>query len=94
MYSEEVFYFLTISSDSVAKRISYKPPQTSPSVTVNTYNDYRIHEIEQENLIKSGRQWFGERIDIQNNIDFDFIFSELDLSSPINCAIHCAPARF
>ena len=84
LYSDEVFYFLTISSDSVAKRISYKPPQTSPSVTVNTYNDYRIHEIEQENLIKSGRQWFGERIDIQNNIDFDFIFSELDLSSPIN----------
>ena len=83
LYSDEVFYFLTIDNTSPGKRIQQKTVFSNPTVTISTYNDYRIHELELENLLQSGRQWFGERLDYQSNHNFDFYFSELVQSSPI-----------
>ena len=84
LYSDEVFYFLTIDNTSPGKRIQQKTVLSNPSVTINTYNDYKIHELELENLLQSGRQWFGERLDYQSNYNFDFYFPELVQGSPIS----------
>ena len=42
LYSDEVFYFLTIDNTSPGKRIQQKTVLSDPSVTINTYNDYKI----------------------------------------------------
>ena len=52
--------------------------------TVTTFTDHQFHEADDVNLIKSGRQWFGEVFDIQTTYDFDFGFSNLNGNFCIN----------
>ena len=57
-YSDTAFYFLT-SSPTPGKRISVaSEPSGSPNYFSSESDALFIHEIETENLIKSGRDWY------------------------------------
>lgn len=59
-YADTAVYFLTIA-DSPGKRIDtvFQTSET-PTDKILTYHDYVFHEGENLNLLKSGREWFGE----------------------------------
>ena len=83
LYSDECYYFLTIDQSSDGKRINYKPQITNYTRIVNSFNDYKFHESNFENLIESGRDWYGERFGILDNQTFTFNFPDLVLNDPI-----------
>ena len=83
LFSDEVFYFITVDNQSAGKRIQQKTILLNPTQTVKTFNDYAFHELELENLIQSGQQWFGERFDYQNSQTFNFSFPNLDQNSQV-----------
>ena len=83
LYSDECYYFLTIDQSSAGKRINYKPQITNYTRIINSFNDYKFHESNFENLIESGRDWYGERFGILDNQTFTFNFSDLILNHPI-----------
>lgn len=57
-YSDTAFYFVT-SGVSAGKRITAAPiPVASENYTSAQSDALFIHELENENLIKSGREWF------------------------------------
>ena len=61
-YSDTSYYFLTIS-DGDGLRIANKASLTLTNETVvNQYDDYWFHESESVNLLRSGREWWGEYI--------------------------------
>ena len=78
LFSDEVFYFLTIDNQSDGKRIQQKQTHSNPTKIITTFNDYVFHEAELENLIQSGQQWFGERFDYQNSQNFSFSFPNIE----------------
>ena len=61
LYSDKVFYFITIDKNTEGLRIQSKQNLNSPSHIISSFNAYSHHEEDLENLIKSGRKWFGER---------------------------------
>jgi hypothetical protein len=69
-FADTTVYFLTIG-DSPGKRIDtvFQSPQT-PTDKILTYHDYVFHEAENVNLLKSGRQWFGEEFTNNNPQSF------------------------
>lgn len=74
-YSDTTFYFLT-ELDVPGMRLSAKP-QTSlvPNTIADIFLDYDVHERELENLIQSGREWYGEsfsRLNDQLEVSFNF----------------------
>ncbi len=72
LYSDSSYYFITIGSGS-GRRLSVKSNSTAtPTDVVNSYDYRTFHELEQYNLIKSGRVWFGETFDINTSYDFSF----------------------
>ncbi len=62
LYSDKNFYFLTIAS-TPGKRIAdaENVPGTYP--IIQQFDDLAFYETEKYNLLKSGRQWFGEQFD-------------------------------
>jgi hypothetical protein len=81
-YSSLSYYFLTTDPGS-GKRIE-KQAEVSGSAThnVSTYNDYDYHERNISNLVKSGREWYGFKI--ENSVfDTNFVFPNIDLNSPV-----------
>ncbi|WP_379992923.1 type IX secretion system sortase PorU [Dyadobacter subterraneus] len=62
IYSDTTFYFLTYGNGK-GLRIQNKPSlSVTNQPTVNQYDDYWFHELESVNLLRSGRDWWGEYI--------------------------------
>ena len=84
LFADEVNYYINIDSSTISKRINLKQYIEGPTKVINTFTDFAIHELESENLIQSGRKWFGERFDYQNKQTFDFSFPNIDLNKSTN----------
>ena len=77
VYSDKAYYFIT-ADRGMGRRVASVTQATGLATnTVSTFTDYQFHEVDDVNLIKSGRQWFGEVFDIQTTYDFDFGFSNV-----------------
>jgi hypothetical protein len=84
LFADEVNYFLTIDNQLLGERIEKNLVVLNATKTIATFSTFSFHEVEAENLIHSGKEWFGERFDIQNSQSFDFNFPNLDQSSPVS----------
>jgi len=84
LFSDEVNYFLTTDNQSDGKRIGQKQSLHNPTKRITSFNAFSFHELELENLIHSGKEWFGERFDSQNSQSFDFSFPNLEITSPVS----------
>ena len=84
LFSDEVNYFLTTDNQYDGKRIVRKQALQNPTRNITSFNAFSFHELELENLIKSGKEWFGERFDSQNTQSFDFNFPNLETTFPVS----------
>lgn len=75
-YSDTTFYYLTIS-DSDGLRITEKENFGSTHPKINSFDDYINYEKDENNIINSGRQWYGERFDFTLTYDLTFDFPDL-----------------
>ncbi len=72
-YNDYSYYFFTPNAGS-GKRLETTATTNAPATYVSeTFDDYQYHEEELENLIKSGRNWFGEKM-IASNKYQEFMF--------------------
>jgi len=77
-YSDDTYYFLTYDQGA-GKRIQTQSSSTlSPNVIVTKFNDYAYHEKDSVNLIRSGREWYGEYFDAVNSYSFGFNMPGID----------------
>lgn len=76
IYADTAWYFLTILN-SDAKRVELKS-NTVPSggINVDQYDFVTLHELDQNNLLKSGKLWLGEVFDLTNELELDFSIPE------------------
>lgn len=69
IYSDTSYYFLNVDQ-VIGKRIEDSSPIIGNYPIINTYESYFVHEIDQTNILKSGRSWYGEKFD--SNLDQTF----------------------
>ncbi|MFC1733358.1 type IX secretion system sortase PorU, partial [candidate division KSB1 bacterium] len=79
-YSEKTHYFITVDKGT-GKRITSQASMNNPNTFVTSFDDYRFHERNLVNLMKSGRKWYGETFDFTDEYNFTFSFPDIDLSS-------------
>jgi hypothetical protein len=77
VYSDRAYYFVTADRGQGRRVSTVSDPSGSATHTVNTFTDHQFHEADNFNLLKSGRQWYGETFDIQTSYGFDFGFSNV-----------------
>ncbi len=76
-YSDTVFYFLTIDN-SPGKRVQQQASSAqAPTYTVSSFDDCQVHESDAANLIKSGRELYGENFENTSQYTFGFNFPAL-----------------
>ena len=73
-YCDTSYYFVNLNQDFMSPKRIGTTSQSSQSATHNvvTFTDLQYHEYDRENLLKSGRQWYGELFDVQTNYNFSF----------------------
>lgn len=89
-YDEQNYYYVTIAEEP-GKRIGTVNSVSSPPFkVVESFLDYQAHEVDLINFVKSGRKWFGETFDENNNLNFDFDFPNMDASQKVSFGIYAA----
>jgi hypothetical protein len=79
-YSDTTFYFLTTDLGPGKRILTQASSSATPTDTVTSFDDYQFHEADLENMIKSGREWYGEKFDILNSYSFAFNFPNIDMT--------------
>jgi len=62
LFSDTVYYFLTTNRGNDKRVTNFESSVQQPTVEVNEFVDYVTHDKDLENLILSGKEWFGERL--------------------------------
>ena len=82
-YSEATTYFLNFDLGA-GKRVALQQNTATPTIEVNTFDDYAFHETEAQHLNLSGRTWYGEIFKSSDPSNFVFDqFSHLDPNSTV-----------
>ena len=82
-YSDINCYFITTDLGP-GKRIELETSESLPANKfVNKFQDYAFNEKESVNLLKSGREWYGEAFDILTSYNFSFTFPNIDVGSEV-----------
>ncbi len=76
IYSDTSYYFIT-SGGADGKRIQNLPSVSGAGVDVSTYHDALAEEADQNNLLSSGRGWYGEIFSIGETQSFNFSLENL-----------------
>jgi len=86
-YCDTSYYFIGINTGLSPKRISnLSSSGNSPTVEINSFNDYVFQEVDRENVLKSGRTWYGEKFDVQTVYTYSgerFTFPNHMAESPV-----------
>jgi len=79
-YSNFTYYYITTDLGAGKRVVTIENigGTLTPNYTVNKFTGYAFHEIDELNLNKSGREWYGEVFDFIENYSFDFNFPNLD----------------
>jgi len=89
-YSDESFYYVTVS-DSPGKRVAPMiEPSGTANVTINRFDDLQFHEVDEFSPAKVGRRWFGNRFDIENEQSYEFTFPNIAQGQPVAVVVRAA----
>lgn len=90
IYEDRNYYFLT-TDRGMGKRIALQPSTNIDATdVVEIFNHYIVHEKNNINLIKSGREWFGEVFDAMLTRDFVFDVPNRVTDSVVNISLGLA----
>lgn len=82
-YADRNYYYVTVGAAG-GKRIADQAEDAgTPTNTTTTFDALYFQEKDLENLLESGREWFGEKFDKVLSYDFTFEIPDLDVTQPI-----------
>jgi hypothetical protein len=94
LYATRSYYYIT-AQGSDGKRISNaNQPAGNSTLELTTFDDHQFHETDLINIAHTGRQWFGESFEINQEQEFEFNFPNLEISTPIKIETVAASAAF
>ncbi|MFK7756089.1 MAG: type IX secretion system sortase PorU [Flavobacteriales bacterium] len=73
-YSDAAFYFVRVDDVSPLRMDTQDEILADANYTSTSFDDFSFHETESVNLIKSGREWFGENFNISTQLLLNFNF--------------------
>lgn len=83
LYSDYTYYYIT-ADHGPGKRIEEQATPTEPlNNYLNTFHDAIHYEVEETNLLNSGRIWYGETFDLYNDMVKEFTIPYLDQSGTV-----------
>ncbi|MDL5050930.1 type IX secretion system sortase PorU [Oscillatoria amoena NRMC-F 0135] len=82
LYANHNFYFITLGQAN-GKRVQTANDAGTGFPVVTTFENFEYHELDQHNELKSGREWFGERLDLSSELTLSFSLPDVIPNSPV-----------
>lgn len=82
VYADTNYYFITVGNSPGLRVVNATEPLTYGYFTTS-YDLLRYHEEDRENLVRTGRKWFGEAMDLNSTVNLSFNLPNLITSESI-----------
>jgi len=83
-YSNYTYLFISDYEGTGGRRINLiDNSNLTENYSTSTFDSYQCHELNTNNLIQSGRTWYGEEFRPGNSIDFNFTFPNIVSTKPL-----------
>jgi hypothetical protein len=89
-FTDKTYYLLNVSAGFGNRVVELEEPFEDENIIINEFQDYKFHEIDNYNIAKIGRRWFGERFDFDSTKNFEFNFDNLITTKPIHLKVYTA----
>ena len=89
-FTDKTYYLLNVSAGFGNRVVELEEPFEDETLIIDEFQDYKFHEIDNYNIAKIGRRWFGERFDFDSNKNFEFNFDNLVTTEPIQLKVYTA----
>lgn len=90
VYDEYTYYFINTDLGTGKRIETITNVSTEANVNTNSFIDRQFHEVDELNLISSGRTFYGEVFDLNTTHDFSFNFPNLIANKEARVAIDVA----
>ncbi len=90
IYADRSYYYVTAQGADGKRIANMTQPTGGANTTITTFDDSKFHEVDENNLEKLGRIWFGENFSVDNEQEFEFNFPNLVTSLPVTVEAHVA----
>ncbi|QBZ97607.1 type IX secretion system sortase PorU [Flavobacterium sangjuense] len=90
IYADKSYYYVTTQGDFGKRIVDMTQPTGTTTAPITTFDDYQFHEVDEVNIEKLGRVWFGESFSVDNEQEFKFKFPNIVSSTPIEIKAHVA----
>ncbi len=90
LYADHAYYYITADGGNGKRISSYTPPSGNATTTITTFNDRDFYEVDQYNIGKVGRRWFGDRFDFQSQRTYEFNFPNIVQGSDVKLVVYAA----
>lgn len=87
LYTDKTYYYVNISSGNGKRIQAMATINTAADIQINTFQDYQFYEVDEFNLGKLGRRWYGDQFNIENQRVYDFEFPNLVADQPVRFKI-------
>ena len=91
LYADKSYYYVNVQGD-FGKRVPQMIQPGTPTISITTFDDYQYHELDQINIGRLGRRWFGEEFDVNNVQEFPFIIPNIITTEPVSLKVYTAAA--
>jgi hypothetical protein len=75
IYSDSLYYFIDLNANNIKSIESISSIDAQVDRVIDWYDAVYFHEIDQTNILRSGRHWFGESFNINRSQNFSFNLS-------------------
>jgi hypothetical protein len=83
-FSDTNYYFITLKNQAGKRVVSQPQAIGTTDRELTTFLDYQVHEVDLENLIMSGKEWYGEQITKEKPLfSIDFYFPHREITRPV-----------
>ncbi len=90
VFTDKSYYYVNVSSGAGKRMQNMSQPAMPATYMIDTFQDYQFHEVDEINIVRVGRRWFGERFDIENQKKFEFKFPNLITTEPAHVKVYAA----
>ncbi|MDH7444886.1 type IX secretion system sortase PorU [Aquimarina sp. 2201CG14-23] len=90
LYADKSYYYVTAGGSNGRRVSNFTEPTDVATTQINSFTDYQFYEVDEFNIVKVGRRWFGDRFDVQSNRNYDFNFPNLITTEPIQLRVFAA----
>jgi hypothetical protein len=90
IYSDQAYYYIHVGNE-FGKRITNQTPiESTPDISITTFNDFAVHELEKYNIDYFGQLFLGENFSVNDTQNFSFNFTDVDLTKNIAVKLSAA----